>query len=268
MTLLIVNDIVIEAETMASDIDWSAYGIGTVKTAFSAGSAKKTIMENPVDILLCDIEMPEESGLSLIRWIRENEFDIDCILLTCHAEFVYAKEGLSLNCQDYITLPARYEEIASSVAKACEKRVRRKDEKRLQDYGRSWLKDHADQMEERSSDENKISPKEIAEKCVQYILEHISDCDLDVPGVAGSVYLNPIYLNRIFKKEKGTSINQWIIQQRMELAATLLRNTGRPAAEIALETGYNNYPYFSTVFKKYFGVAPSQFCREKSEQEK
>ena len=82
MNLLIVNDIVIEAKTMASDIPWKDYGIENVFTAFSARQAREVIQDNTVDILLCDIEMPEENGLSLIRWIQENNYDIDCILLT------------------------------------------------------------------------------------------------------------------------------------------------------------------------------------------
>ncbi len=97
---------------------------------------------------------------------------------------------------------------------------------------------------------------------LQVIRGHISDCELSAADVAGSVYLNPIYLNRIFKKEKGCSISQWIVKERMELASTLLLTTDRPAVEVACQTGYNNYPYFSTVFKKYFRMTPSQYVRK------
>ena len=49
----------------------------------------------------------------------------------------------------------------------------------------------------------------------------------------------------------------------MELASTLLLTTDRPAVEIAAQVGYNNYPYLSTVFKKYFGTTPSQYVKER-----
>ena len=76
------------------------------------------------------------------------------------------------------------------------------------------------------------------------------------------MFLNPIYLNRIFKKEKGTSISQWIIKERMELASILLLTTDHQAVEIARQVGNQNYPYFSTVFKKTYGVTPSQYGKK------
>ena len=261
MNLLIVNDIAIEAKTMASDIAWKKYGIDEVYTAFSPAAAREVIRAQQVDILLCDIEMPDENGLSLIRWIQENRYDIDSILLTCHADFEYAREGLSLGCQDYITLPARYEDIAASVQKVCLRHQKHQEEKRLQDYGKNWLANQAEQRSEAEREAESRSPAEISERCVQYILDHIGDCEMTVSDVANHVYLNPIYLNRIFKKEKGISLSQWIIKERMELASKLMLTTDRPAVEIAYQTGYNNYPYFSTVFKKYFGKTPSQYVK-------
>ncbi len=265
MILLIVNDIVMEAKTMASDIPWSEYQITEVYTAYSASGAREIIQNHTIDILLSDIEMPDENGLSLIHWIQDNNYDIDCILLTCHADFEYAREGLSLGCMDYITLPAKYEDIAASVQKVCIRRQQHQDEKRLQDYGKNWL---ANQVEHSQSNEDasaKYTPAEIADKCVDYILNNISDCNLSVADIAGSVYLNPIYLNRIFKKEKESNISQWITKERMELASTLLLNTDQSANDIAYHVGYHNYPYFSTVFKKYFGMTPSQYVKEKKE---
>ena len=262
MNLLIVNDIEIEALTMASDIPWETCGITRVFTAVSANSARTVIEENTIDILLCDIEMPDENGLSLIRWIQEKQYDIECILLTCHADFAYAQEGISLGCQDYITLPARYEDIAASVQKVCQRHQKHQEDLRLQNYGKNWLASQAETLASHEEAESHRSPAEIAENCIQYILAHIGESELSVNDVASSVYLNPIYLNRIFKKEKGASISQWIIKERMELSSTLLLTTDRPAIEIAYQVGYNNYPYFSTVFKKYFGMTPSQYVKE------
>ena len=263
MNLLIVNDIVMEATTMASGIPWEKSGIDRVHTAYSAGAAREIIRGNPIDILLCDIEMPDENGLSLIRWIKENGYDIECILLTCHADFAYAQEGISLGVEDYITLPAKYDDIAASVQKVCLRHQKHQEDLRLQNYGKSWLATKAQTLEDNHEEDVRHAPAQIAEECVRYILDHISESELGVNDVASHVYLNPIYLNRIFKKEKGSSISQWIIKERMELASTLLLTTDRPAVEIAAQVGYNNYPYFSTVFKKYFGTTPSQYVKER-----
>lgn len=259
MKLLIVNDIVLEADTMARDIPWEDYGIDEVLTAYSAGGARKLIEAHPVDILLSDIEMPDENGLSLIHWIQEKGYDIDCVLLTCHADFAYAREGLSLGCQDYITLPAKYEDIGASVAKVCRRRAEKLDALRLQSYGKSWLENQAKSMAHEEEPSVRYTPEEIIEKSKGYILEHMSDSELSVTDVAASIYLNPIYLNRVFKKGTGMNMSQWIIRERMELASRLFLTTDHTAADIALQVGYSNYPYFSTVFKKYFQCTPAAY---------
>ena len=65
MNLLIVNDEQLTAETMKKDMDWASYGISEVYTAYDTEAARACIAEHPVDILLCDIEMPGENGLGL-----------------------------------------------------------------------------------------------------------------------------------------------------------------------------------------------------------
>lgn len=261
MKLLIVNDAVLEAKTMSSDIPWTQYMIDEVHTAFSAQEARSILQTYPADILLCDIEMPGENGLSLIHWIQEEGLDIDCILLTCHADFAYAREAVSLNCQEYLLLPAKYEEIGACVRSTCMRREKRLQEKQLQEYGKNWL----NEKEELSNTAAGKKPKEIVEECTQYIMQNIGNEDLSVSVLAEHFYMNAIYLNRIFKREKGVSISQWIIRERMQLAAHLLKTPGSSAVNVALKVGYSNYPYFSTTFKKFFHCTPSQYVQKLSE---
>ena len=79
------------------------------------------------------------------------------------------------------------------------------------------------------------------------------------------MFLNKDYVNRVFKKEKGLSISQYLIQERMNLAALLLEDGKADVNQVAQKAGYNNYPYFSSSFKRYFGCSPSQYQKEKSE---
>lgn len=110
---------------------------------------KQEITSHSIEVLLCDIEMPGENGLALIRWIRESGYDIDCILLTCHADFNYAREAITLNCRDYLLLPAKYEEIGECVLNICRRREERLQAKQLELYGQHWLKDKDETIQER-----------------------------------------------------------------------------------------------------------------------
>ena len=121
MNLLIVNDEILTAETMKEDIIWEDYEIVQVFTAYDAEQAKQIILEKKVDIILCDIEMPGENGIELLRWVRQKNLEIECIFLTCHANFIYAIEAIRLSCQDYILLPARNEDIGSEKDKDLQK---------------------------------------------------------------------------------------------------------------------------------------------------
>lgn len=120
MKLLIVDDQQAITESIKKGIRWEEAGVEEVFTANSADEAKLLITNFPVDVLLTDIEMPGDSGLALVRWVKEKNFNIKSIFLTSHADFSYAREAIGLGGVDYILQPARYEEIQASVVRACE----------------------------------------------------------------------------------------------------------------------------------------------------
>ena len=106
-------------------VGWPQLGIDRVFTACSARQAREILLQNAVDILLSDIEMPEESGLELYAWVRQQDMDVDCIFLTSHAEFEYAQTAISLGSVDYILQPAKMEDVEKAVSKAVTQRSRR-----------------------------------------------------------------------------------------------------------------------------------------------
>ncbi len=258
MNILIVDDEMVSVKGMLEGIDWKDCGIdGKIWTAYSAEWALKILNVQQVDLLLCDIEMPGASGLDLLRAIREINEELPCIFLTCHASFEYAQEAISLRCTDYILKPAPYELIAEKIKKACEDIARKRRGQAQEKYfARS-------EDEEEDSGRGVKSPKELVRQIEQYIAKHLRESSLLVAGIAEAMYLNKDYLNRVFKKEKGISISQYLIQERMKLAAMLLED-GSNVNLVAENVGYNNYPYFASSFKRFYGCTPSQYQKEHS----
>lgn len=130
MKLLIVDDQIYVAQGLRFGIDWKAEGFSEVFVALNALEARAILQKNTVDIMLCDIEMPMENGLSLIRWVREQKMPVRCILLTAHPDFQYAREAIPLDVTDYIVQPAPYAEVLRVVRKAiqeCGELVRRQE---------------------------------------------------------------------------------------------------------------------------------------------
>lgn len=138
MNILIVDDQPSVISALKSGIHWSSLGIDKVFTAGSAQDAKVIIAgAESIDILLSDIEMPVENGLSLLHWCRENHYDFECIFLTSHADFFYAQEALQLGSTDYILQPARYEEVEAVIRKTIQKIEKKQSEENLFSFGKT-----------------------------------------------------------------------------------------------------------------------------------
>ena len=96
------------------------------------------------------------------------------------------------------------------------------------------------------------------EETKKYIEKHFSE-KLMRDDMAKNVYLNADYLSRIFHKEMGMSISDYIIKVRMEYAKESLANTKYSITHISEMCGYYNFSYFTKIFKKFFGVSPAEY---------
>lgn len=141
MNILIVDDQPHVIEGIYHGVEWSKIGIDQVYTALSAQEARNIICEHDIDLLLSDIEMPEESGLDLLRWVREQNNPLKCIFLTAHADFDYAKTAVSLGGFDYILQPARYSDIEKVLLKAICEIDREKEQQKYSVYGKMFLEE-------------------------------------------------------------------------------------------------------------------------------
>lgn len=135
MTVLLVDDQISILSGLISGLEWDKLGVTVIKTADNASHAKEILKQEQVDIMLCDIEMPGENGLSLLRWARKRGLNFICVFLTSHANFLYAKEAIQLDCFDYILQPARYDEIQATISKAIDRAKASGIEKKLEQYG-------------------------------------------------------------------------------------------------------------------------------------
>ncbi len=95
--------------------------------------------------------------------------------------------------------------------------------------------------------------------CVKdYVREHYGD-PLNLSIISNYVNYNESYISRIFKQTNGIGLNEYINQVRLEQAKKYLLQTSDSIQQIAQNTGFDTSQYFSNVFKKYYGVSPSDF---------
>jgi len=103
----------------------------------------------------------------------------------------------------------------------------------------------------------------VVEEAVAFIDENLFDPELSLRLVASKVYSNESYLSRVFKKEKGINLIEYISKRRIEESIVLLNTTDLKVYEIAEQIGFRDSHYFSICFKKQTGVTIKEFKRAK-----
>jgi len=107
---------------------------------------------------------------------------------------------------------------------------------------------------------NQVEP-DVVHRIKQYIIEH-SASDISLERIAEVVHLSPYYISKMFKEEVGVNYIDFLTNCRMEKAKQLLANHALSLKEITYEIGYNDPNYFSKVFKKMVGAAPSDYRKQ------
>ena len=94
---------------------------------------------------------------------------------------------------------------------------------------------------------------------IQHILMDYANQDLSLQTLSEKMHVNAVYLGRIFKKETGSSFNDYLNNVRVEKAKELLTTTNYKGNELYEKVGFSNYNYFYIVFKKITGVKPTEY---------
>lgn len=118
MNLLLVDDEAFALEALEHAINWKSLGIDQVFTCGNIKAARQICQESDIQIMICDIEMPNGTGLDLAKWLSENYPDLLILFLTCHSDFSFAKEAISYHAFAYLLKPFDIEEISQAVEEA------------------------------------------------------------------------------------------------------------------------------------------------------
>lgn len=102
-------------------------------------------------------------------------------------------------------------------------------------------------------------------RMLQYIRNHFSE-KITLKHLAEYVHVNPVYLSSLINKETSMSLSNHINSIRIEESKKLLVNTNKSIQEVAFAVGYNYQNHFNTVFKKFEGITPLEYRRNKGDK--
>lgn len=219
--------------------------------------------EQPIHLIICDVLMPRMDGFELTSRIRKNELwrHIPIILLTALTEQDKYIKGINQGADLYLPKPFSPSILIAHALQLVNQRIR--------------IKSATSEATIPPDNEKGISPtiavgdirdKNFLAKIDLIISNHISDDQLAVETLTEGLGIGRSKLFEKFKELMDMTPRDYILKRRMEYSMELLKDGRLSITEISYKAGFSNPPYFTRVFKKYFGATPSEYIKKTSEE--
>ncbi len=228
-------------------VKWENLDVEKIYKCHSKDTAIRMLNMYPIDIIITDIEMPNGNGIELIRWLHDNKPKVKAVFYTGHAEFTYAQEALRLGVEDYLLKPIPYDELEKIISQIEKKII---------------LEEKSVDFTELAEDSASESTEKIVDQVKKLIAENLSVGNLQRDELAAMVHVSSGYLGRIFKKETGLAISDYIVKKRISVAKQLLSKTSLSITDVSNRVGFSYSSYFTKTFKEHTGMTPQEFRQQ------
>lgn len=113
----------------------------------------------------------------------------------------------------------------------------------------------------RTVNHKSISNHQIIESAIKFIADNLKE-DLCLEKIARQMSLSPVYFHALFKASVGKTLRDYVEEQRIKRAITLLQTTDDSLTKIAFECGFSSQSYFSYIFKRRMKQTPRKYAQE------
>ena len=226
--------------------------------------------EHLPDLIVSDIMMPKMNGIQMTRLIKDNiqTSHIPVILLTAKDTDEDKEEGYDSGADSYLTKPFTAKLLASRIrnllssrrrlaeliaANGVELRVASADSTAVADSQSSILNPQLEQLSRLD--------REFMQRLDQTIQEHIMQTDIDMAFLTDKMAMSHSTFYRKIKALTGLTAKEYVRKQRLRHCYRLLESGDYNVTEAAMMTGFNQMSHFREVFKKEFGILPSEVKR-------
>ena len=221
------------------------------------------------DIVVSDVMMPGMSGDELCRAIKRNQDTswMPVVMLTAKVGKDFQLECLKMGADDYVAKPFDSDILVGKIDSLL------KNRRRLSQYymQRSLAivngTETANQeppatIAQPSSTEQQPAPADqtFVDKATKLVLDNLQDTDFNIDQLCREMAMSRTLFYGKLKTLTGKAPQDFIRLIRLEQAAHYLKQ-GDTVLDVSVKTGFVNVKYFSTVFKKHYGVSPSQVNR-------
>jgi len=205
------------------------------------------------ELVISDIMMPVMDGLELCSRLKKeiHTSHIPVILLTAKAMIEHWIEGLETGADDYIPKPFNIQVLQLKINNLIESR------KKLRQL---FSRGENPSLEEATSN---LLDQQFISRAYEVIEKHLSETELSVDQFAREMMVSKSLLFKKIKAITGNSIVDFVNLYKLRKAAEQLASGGQQnISEIAFDVGFNDPKYFSRIFRKVYGVTPSEFVKD------
>ena len=218
---------------------------------FNADDSLRSIREKEPDIILSDVVMPGRSGYDLCREIK-NDLQlchIPVILVTAKATAENQIEGLDTGADAYVTKPFDPNVLLAQIKSLLSNRLR------IQHILSTKTTTEEKGVEEALSPQDKAFMDEL----YKLMEDELANSELDVTRITEMLYISRTKLYYKIKGLTGETPSSFFRMYKLNRAAQLIKEGRHTISEVADLTGFSTLSHFSSLFKKQFGVSPSEY---------
>ena len=223
-----------------------------VYAAANGVEALKIVHEKELDIIISDVMMPEMDGYELTKAVKDdaNYNHLPIILLTAKTQEEDKQEGLLAGADDFLTKPFRLGDLKLRIDNIVENR------KRIQrEYSMQTITETMKKLDKAPSPD-----EEFLSRALNYVHAHLEDEQYDRDALATDMGTSTSTLYNKLRSITGLNVSSFIRDIRMKEAGRIAEDTpGIRVSDLAYRVGFKDPRYFSTCFKKHFGVQPKEY---------
>ncbi len=231
-----------------------------VENRYSAEAALEDMERLAPDIILSDIIMGKMSGYDFCRTLKQSlTFShIPVVLITAKSDMDEQTEGLRMGAVAYVTKPFSPAYLKALVASQL---------KNVQTL-RQQLSDSTDtrQLPESLVDSLSEQDRMFMDELYNYMEKRIALQELNVASISRDLLISQSKLAYKLKELTGETPGAFIRHYKLNRAAQLLKEGQYNVTEIAAMTGFATAAHFTVAFKKQFGVSPSSWQPDCTQQ--
>ena len=220
-------------------------------TCLDADTALEEMRAEEPNLVLSDVAMPGKDGYELCHEIKQDIqlSHIPVILVTAKITAENQVEGLSVGADAYVTKPFEPAVLSALIQSQL------KNRERVRKLLSKATTTEDESVEEALSEQD----KHFMEELYKLMEEELSNSELDVTRITKMLYISRTKLYYKIKGLTGETPSSFFRTYKLNRAAELLKSGKYTVSEIADKTGFSTQSHFSVVFKKQFGVTPSEF---------